>query len=110
VNAALLAPGRSWREFAERAWPCPDEYRPWRYGLIGHGLGLAGEFPNIPQFEPGQPYPLTGHIEPGMVICLESYIGSPRAGQGVKLEQQYLVHETHVECLSTYPMDARLGG
>ncbi|MCY7305738.1 MAG: M24 family metallopeptidase, partial [Rhodoferax sp.] len=48
VNAALLAPGRSWREFAERAWPYPDEYRPWRYGLIGHGLGLAGEFPNIP--------------------------------------------------------------
>jgi len=110
VNAALLAPGRSWREFAERAWSCPDEYRPWHYGLIGHGLGMAGEFPNIPHFDPAQPYPLTGHIEPGMLICLESYIGSARVGQGVKLEQQYLVHETHAECLSTYPMDARLGG
>lgn len=110
VNAALLVPGRPWREFAERAWQGPDEYRPWRYGLIGHGLGLAGEYPNIPHVDPGQPYPLTGSIEPGMVICLESYIGSPRVAQGVKLENQYLVHDDHVECLSSYPMDASLGG
>lgn len=110
LNAALLAPGLSFRELAERAWTGPQEYQPWRYGLIGHGLGLAGEFPNIPHADPRQHYPLLGQIEPGMVICLESYIGSPHAGQGVKLEQQYLVHDTHVECLSTYPMDTRLGG
>lgn len=109
-NAALLRPGLAYRELAERAWPCPDEYRPYRYGLIGHGLGLAGEFPNIPHYEPGEPYPLDGQIEPGMVICVESYVGSPAAGQGVKLENQYLVHDDHVENLSTYPMDARLGG
>ena len=109
-NAALLRPGLAFRELAEQAWPCPDEYRPYRYGLIGHGLGLAGEFPNIPHYEPGEPYPLDGRIEPGMVVCLESYVGSPAAGQGVKLENQYLVHDDHVENLSTYPMDARLGG
>ena len=45
-----------------------------------------------------------------MVICLESYVGSPRAAQGVKLENQYLVLDDHVECLSDYWMDARLGG
>lgn len=109
-NAALLAPGRSFRELAERAWPCPDEYRPWRYGLIGHGLGLAGEFPNIPHHDPGTPYPIAGQLEPGMVICLESYVGSPRHGQGVKLESQFLIHDTHVEALSTYPFDRRMGG
>ena len=109
-NAALLAPGREFRELAERAWPCPDEYRPWRYGLIGHGLGLAGEFPNIPHHDPGTPYPIAGQLEPGMVICLESYVGSPRHGQGVKLENQFLVHDTHVEQLSAYPLDPRLGG
>ena len=108
-NAALLAPGRAFRELAERAWPCPDEYRPWRYGLIGHGLGLAGEFPNIPHHEPGTPYPIAGQLEPGMVICLESYVGSPRHGQGVKLENQFLIHDTHVEALSTYPFDRRMG-
>ena len=110
TNAALLQPGMAFRELAERAWVCPDEYRSYRYGLIGHGLGLAGEFPNIPHHDPLKPYPLTGQIEPGMVLCLESYVGSPRTAQGVKLENQYLVHDTHVECLSTYPLDRRLGG
>lgn len=110
TNAALLRPGMAWREFAERAWPCPDAYRPYRYGLIGHGLGLAGEFPNIPHHDPTQPYPEIGQIEPGMVICLESYIGAPEAGQGIKLENQYLVHATGVECLSPYLWDRRLGG
>ena len=109
TNAARLRPGMAWREFAERAWACPDAYRPTRYGLIGHGLGLAGEFPNIPHHDPALPYPEIGHIEPGMVVCLESYIGSPEAGQGIKLENQYLVHDTGVECLSPYPWDRRLG-
>lgn len=109
TNGELLRPGMSFQEFAQRAWQCPDEYRPYRYGLIGHGIGLAGEFPNIAHFEPGTPYPLTQHITPGMVICLESYIGSARSGQGIKLENQYLVHDDHVENLSTYAWDARLG-
>ena len=109
TNAALLRPGMEFREFAERAWACPDAYRPTRYGLLGHGLGLAGEFPNIPHHEPGQVYPDIGQVQSGMVICLESYIGSPHAGQGVKLENQYLVHEAGVECLSPYPWDWRLG-
>ena len=110
TNAALLAAGREFREFAQRAWKCPDIYRPYQYGLLGHGLGLAGEFPNIPHFEAGTPYPLAQHMEPGMVICLESYIGSKESGQGVKLENQYLIHETHVECMSHYPFDRVLGG
>lgn len=109
TNAALLAPGRPFRDLAERAWQGPEEFRPWRYGLIGHGLGLAGEYPNIPHHEKGTPYPLDGVLEPGMVICLESYIGAPRHGQGVKLENQFLIHETHVERLSNYPYDRRLG-
>ena len=110
TNAALLAAGVEFREFAERAWKCPAVYRPYQYGLLGHGLGLAGEFPNIPHFNPGTPYPLAQHMEPGMVICLESYIGSKESGQGVKLENQYLIHETHVECMSHYPFDRVLGG
>jgi hypothetical protein len=37
-------------------------------------------------------------------------VGSPRHGQGVKLENQFLIHDTHVEALSTYPFDRRMGG
>ncbi len=109
TNAALLKAGLAFREFAQRAWKCPPQYRPFQYGLLGHGLGMAGEFPNIPHFEAGTPYPLSHHIEPGMVICLESYVGSEQSHQGVKLEQQYLIHETYVECMSRYPLDQRLG-
>lgn len=108
-NASLLAPGLEIRSFAERAWSGPEEYLPWRYGLIGHGIGLAGEFPNIPHFDPAKPYPIEGSFEPGQVICLESYVGSPRHGQGVKLEDQYLVTDRGVERLSTYHWDDRLG-
>jgi hypothetical protein len=39
-----------------------------------------------------------------MVLCIESYIGDPETHQGVKLEDQFLVHANSVERLTTYPM------
>lgn len=44
-----------------------------------------------------------------MVLCIESYIGDPHSRQGVKLEDQFLIHDDNVEQLSTYPLDRRLG-
>ena len=55
-------------------------------------------------------HPLPGVVEPGMVICIESYIGSAEAGQGVKLEEQLLVTDSGCERLSRMPFDERLGG
>ena len=108
-NAALLAPGAEYREIAERAWPIPEEHRGSRYYCVGHGLGLAGEFPNIPHLDPDAgDYPLEGHLLPGMVICLESYVGWDRSREGVKLEDQYLITETGAERMSGYPFDDRL--
>ncbi|MFZ8507301.1 aminopeptidase P family protein, partial [Staphylococcus aureus] len=69
-----------------------------------------GEHPNIPHLEPGKPYPLAGCVEPGMIICVESYVGSARSGQGVKLEDQLLVTESGTETLSRYRFDDRLLG
>ena len=99
-NAALIAPGTAYRDIAEAAWPIPEEHRESRYYCIGHGLGMSGEFPNIPHAVPGEAYPLAGAVEPGMVICIESYVGSPSSGQGVKLEEQLLVTEAGVEHMS----------
>lgn len=45
-----------------------------------------------------------------MVICVESYIGTEAAAQGVKLEDQFLITETGVERMTTYPFCARLLG
>ena len=70
---------------------------------------MSGEFPNIPHVTKGLPYPLTGAVEPGMVICIESYVGSEKTGQGVKLEDQLLINETSVERMSSIvPFDDRL--
>jgi hypothetical protein len=45
-----------------------------------------------------------------MVLCIESYIGDPETHQGVKLEDQFLVHANSVERLTTYPMCPALNG
>ena len=108
-NAALLRPGMEFRELAEKAWKVPQEHLRSRYYCVGHGLGMSGEWPNIPHSIAGTPYPLAGVIEPGMIICLESYIGWDRSAEGVKLEDQFLVHENKVERMSDYPFDERLG-
>lgn len=107
-NADLLKPGRAFRELAEKAWQVPEEHRESRYYCIGHGLGMAGEWPNIPFKEEGVDYPLDGVLESGMIICLESYIGWGKSAEGVKLEDQFLILENRVERMSDYPFDDRL--
>ncbi|MEQ9487467.1 MAG: Xaa-Pro peptidase family protein [Alphaproteobacteria bacterium] len=109
TNANAMRPGIAFEELADKAWPVPEEHQDSRYYCVGHGLGMSGEYPNIPHRREGKPYPIDGHVEPGMVICLESYIGSKNSGQGVKLENQYLVSEDGIERLSHYHFDDRLG-
>ncbi len=109
TNAALLKPWMEFRELAEKAWQIPEEHQQSRYYCIGHGLGMSGEFPNIPHHQPGCDYPLPGHLEPGMVICLESYVGWDKSNEGVKLEDQFLILEDRVERMSLYHFDDRLG-
>ena len=107
-NAELIKPGAAFREIAESAWPIPEEHQASRYYCIGHGLGMSGEFPNIPHAIAGEPYALDGTVEPNMVICIESYVGSEKSGQGVKLEDQLLVTPGNVERMSSIvPLDDR---
>lgn len=107
-NTALLRPGIEFAELARRAWKVPEEHQASRYYCVGHGLGMSGEWPNIPHAEPGVAYPLEGCVEPGMIICLESYIGSEESGEGVKLEDQFLILDDGVEKMSNYRFDERL--
>jgi Xaa-Pro aminopeptidase len=107
-NVSLIGPGVSFEDVARNAWPVPEEHRSSRYYCIGHGLGMIGEYPNLPFHTPGVPYPLDDAFEPGMVFCVESYIGSASSGQGVKLEDQLLVTETGIEIMNDYPFEQRL--
>jgi Xaa-Pro aminopeptidase len=107
-NAAQLAPGRSYEEFARAAWSIPERLARYRYYCLAHGLGLTGEHPNIPPADSSAPYPLSGHFEPGMVVCIESYLGDPDRSYGVKLEDEFLIGEHGVERLTTAPFDPTL--
>ena len=102
-NAASLAPGRSLESFARSAWAVPGRFAPYGYYCLAHGLGLSGEHPYIPIHDASRPYPLSGDFEPGMVVCVESYIGDAVSQQGVKLEDQYLITERGAELMSTMP-------
>ena len=102
-NAANLAAGKSFEEFARNAYVVPERHRDYGYYVLAHGLGLAGEHPNVPRVEPDGSFDFPGKIEENMVLCIESYVGDPDSHQGVKLEDQFLVHADSVERLSTYP-------
>lgn len=110
TNCERLEPGMRFRDFAARAWPIPMPYKARRYFALAHGVGMNGEYPYIVHSEDLDDKGYDGIIEPGMTLCMESYIGHEDGGEGVKLEEQLLVHDDHVELLSDYPFDERLLG
>lgn len=107
-NMRILKPGMTFREYSEQAWDIPEKYYANRYYLSAHGCGMTGEYPAL--YHRGD-FPDAGYdgvIEPGMVICVESYIGEEGGIQGVKLEEQVLITETGIEVLSEFPFEESL--
>lgn len=107
-NVALLRPGMSFFEFSESARIAPDPYYGYRYYLLAHGVGMTGEYPYIEHRGDRTPSSYDGVIRPGMTLSVESYIGDPRTGQGVKLEDQVLITEQGVEIMTRFPFDDAL--
>jgi Xaa-Pro dipeptidase len=107
-NAANLAAGLSFEEFARNAFAVPEQYRDYGYYVLAHGIGMCGEYPNVPRMAPDGTYNFPGQIQENMVLCIESYVGDPDSHQGVKLEDQYLIHANSVERLTNFPLDSRL--
>ncbi|WP_280540587.1 Xaa-Pro peptidase family protein [Chromohalobacter sp. 11-W] len=108
-NMALIAPGMSFKEYAEKAWQIPAPYKARRYFALAHGVGMTGEYPYIVHREDIDDKGYDGIMQPGMTLCVESYIGHEDGGEGVKLEEQlYIRDDGRVELLSDYPLDARL--
>ncbi len=107
-NLEILKPGLSFRDYADRAWDIPDKYHANRYYLSAHGVGMTGEYPYL--YHRGD-FPVAGYdgaIEPGMTLCIESYIGEDGGTEGVKLEQQVLITESGSELLSRFPFEDAL--
>ncbi len=107
-NMGILKPGMNFREYADRAWNIPDRYYANRYYLSAHGCGMTGEYPYLYHHGDFPDAGYDGVVEPGMTLCVESYIGEDGAKEGVKLEQQVLITETGIETLSRFPFEAHL--
>jgi len=107
TNMELVQPGMSFSEYSRKAWEIPAPYLKNRYFALAHGVGMTGEYPYIVHaIDLEGSY--DGIIEPGMTLCIESYIGHEDGGEGVKLEEQVYVREDGVELLSDYPFEPRL--
>ena len=104
-NTELLKPGMTFAEYSQKAWQLPDEFVDNRYGVVVHGVGLADEYPSIKNFIDFELKGYDGRIEPGMTLCVESYMGSKYGGEGVKLEEQILITEDGYEQLTSYPLE-----
>ena len=102
-NCELLAPGLTFRQFTERAWKIPARYWEQNYGCVAHGVGMVDEWPAI-GVDPRDPCLQDGVMAPGMVICVESYLGEVGGTEGVKLEEQVLITTGGHEILSRYPI------
>jgi Xaa-Pro aminopeptidase len=111
-NIEALAPGITFREYADRCWTIPDGYREHRYMGPAHGVGMTGEYPCLAHSFDWDVAGYDGDVqlEPGMTLAVESFIGHRDGGEGVKLEEQVLITERGVERLSVYGLDDRLSG
>ena len=99
----MVRPGVSFQELTNSGFiPDAEIYR--HYTSQFHGVGLCDEYPAIYFPEDWETAGYDGVVEPGMVLCVESYVGRKDGGEGVKLEEQVLVTDTGHEVLSSYPM------
>lgn len=107
-NMDILHPGMTFRDYADKAWDIPDKFYKHRYYLSAHGVGMTGEYPYLYHHGDFPDAGYDGVLEPGMTLCVESFIGADGGKEGVKLEQQVLVTETGIELLSLFPFEDEL--
>lgn len=103
-NLELLRPGTSFAEFSDKSWRIPDPHVDYRYSLAAHGVGMADEWPVIPLHVDFDGSAMSGTIEAGMVICVESLVAE-QGSESVKLETQVLVTQTGAERLDSFPWE-----
>ena len=106
-NTELMRPGASFREIVERRYVQESGFGDQPYPCLAHGLGMADEWPVI-YYPVAEEYDYDGALEPGMVMCVESYVGEIGGSEGVKLENQCLVTESGPVVLSRYPFEEDL--
>jgi len=106
-NTEWLKPGLSYHDLTHKSFQYdPDVFN--TYTVQYHGVGMCDEAPAIYFPSAWDAYGWDGHLQPGMVICVESFVGYKTHGEGVKLEDQILITETGHEKLNKYPFEDEL--
>ena len=106
-NMELLKPGTTFKELTLNSKEySKDEFR--HYSVLFHGVGLCEEFPAIPFSWELNENSFDGVLQPGMVMCVETYVGRFSGGPGVKLEEQVLITNNGYELLTSYPFESDL--
>ena len=99
----------SFREFAEKSWPVPEEFWARRYNSVAHGVGMGNEWPHIPFAADWQSNDQRdGVLEENMVLAVEACIGREDGVECVKLEDMVVVKAGKCQLLSTFPFEEAL--
>lgn len=106
-NSELVQSGAAYSDIALNHHLPPAGFGDQPYLCMMHGLGMADEWPVI-LHSPDHPDFYDGALVPGMVICVECYIGEIGGVEGVKLEDMVLVTESGPVTLSRYPYEEEL--
>ena len=107
-NTSIIKPGMNIKELVFGGRELPKKYEELRYSCKMHGVGLCDEWPLVQ-------YPIDyvegafdAILEPGMVLCVEAYIGEEGGFEGIKLEDQILITETGHKNLTNFPFEKDL--
>ena len=82
TNIKLLEPGMSFFEVTAKSHRLPAAFRPLRYGVLAHGIGLCDEYPSIRYPEDAKHHGYDGCLEQGMTLCVEAYVGAEGGHEG----------------------------
>ena len=103
-SMALLHVGASFEELSHSVFRHPDEFAANRSASVFHGVGMTDEYPKIPHPQDWEWAGYDGQLEDGVVLAVESFVGSDRGSQGVRLEQLVRVTSGGIEVMSSYPL------
>ncbi|MEH6525808.1 MAG: dimethylsulfonioproprionate lyase DddP [Sneathiella sp.] len=104
-NMKLLGPGVLFKDIVHGGHFLAPEFVSSRYSVKMHGVGLCDEWPHIAYPEDYDEGAFEYACEPGMVFCVEAYVGAKGGNEGVKLEEQVLITEDGFENMTNYPFE-----
>ncbi len=107
-NTEILEPGKTFTDLVFGGRHYPEEFIPQAYSVKMHGVGLCDEWPCVLYPHSYREGAFEYTIEPGMVFCVETYLGAVGGKEGIKLEDQVVITEDGHECITHYPFDERL--